>query len=501
MTEPHLFVIHGATGDLSKRKLLPSMYEIMAEAGITDQSILLGVSSRDLDDTDYRDFARNSLAEAGIDDYEPWCDERVYFQKIARDEEDFSALADKIAAIESAHRLPGNRIFYLALPPKAFPRVIAGLSAAGLNRGPGWTRLVIEKPFGRDLASAHELNELVHSHFDEKQVYRIDHYLGKETVRNLLAFRFANMLFESNWNRDRVDAIEINVAESLGIGGRAAYYDGAGVVRDMLQNHLTQLLALVAMEAPNSFEAESIRDAKVQLLEAVRPIELDELTFGQYGPGTSDGVPVPGYRDEPDVPADSTTPTYISVRIDIDNWRWEGVPFYLRTGKRMPAKSSQIVIRFRPPPICVFHGKRDKCAQHQNVVRLILQPNEGFEVHFDVKSPGDSLHLVEKKLRFMYADEFDRLPDAYQTLLYDIMQGDQTLFVRADEVEASWRLYDPIIAAAEQGHPLDVYEAGTWGPPRRHTPIQWAEGPIRGETRTSPQAAIPPVISPDRAGQ
>jgi glucose-6-phosphate 1-dehydrogenase len=488
MIESHLFVIYGGTGDLSRRKLLPSMYQNMIETGIADRSVLLGVSSRDLDDDGYRDFAREALGGAGIDDAGPWCDKRVYFQQVKRNE-GLGGLADKIAAIETTHRLPGNRVFYLAVPPDAVPRITTGLSKAGLNQSQGWTRVVIEKPFGRDLESARTLNALVHRHFDEGQIYRIDHYLGKETVRNLLAFRFANMLFESSWSRDRVDAIEITVAETLGIGNRAAYYDRAGVIRDMLQNHLTQLLALVAMEAPHSFEPEAIRDAKVQLLNSVRHIDLGELTLGQYASGQLNGDVVPGYREEDHVPDDSATPTYTSLRIDIDNWRWQGVPFYLRTGKRMPAKSSQIVIRFRPPPICLFHGKRDQCAEHQNSIKLILQPNEGFEVSFDVKTPGDALHLVEKQLRFMYADEFDHLPDAYQTLLLDIIQGDQTLFVRADEVEASWRLYDPVLNAAADGHPLLPYSAGTWGPSGRHTPIQTAAGPIRGEVRTSPQAA------------
>jgi glucose-6-phosphate 1-dehydrogenase len=491
MTQPHLFVIYGGTGDLARRKLLPSMYQIMVESGRAEESVLLGVSSRDLDDDAYRAFARKALSEAGIDDVDIWCDQRVYFQQVGRDE-GLGGLADKIASIETIHRLPGNRVFYLALPPTAVPGVATALSKAGLSQSPGWTRVVVEKPFGRDLESARSLNGLIHRHFNESQIYRIDHYLGKETVRNLLAFRFANMLFESSWNRDRVDAIEITVAESLGIGGRATYYDDAGVIRDMLQNHLTQLLALVAMEAPHSFEPEAIRDAKVQLLDAIRHIDLDELTLGQYGAGQIDDVPVPGYREEERVPSDSDTPTYISLRIDIDNWRWQGVPFYLRTGKRLPAKSSQIVIRFRPPPICLFHGKRDKCVEHQNLIKLIIQPNEGFEVAFDVKTPGDALSLVEKQLRFTYADAFDPLPDAYQTLLLDIIQGDQTLFVRADEVEASWRLYDPVLEAAERGHPLTTYAAGTWGPSGRHTPIQWAAGPIRGEVRTSPQAAATP---------
>jgi len=493
MTEPHLFIIYGGTGDLARRKLLPSMYQIMVDSGLAEDSVLLGVSSRELDDDGYRSFARRALSETGIEDAAKWCDQRVYFQAVAHNE-GLGALADKIAAIETTHRLPGNRVFYFALPPNAVPDVAVALSTAGLSRSPGWTRVVIEKPFGRDLASARSLNNLIHRHFDESQIYRIDHYLGKETVRNLLAFRFANMLFEASWNRDRVDAIEITVAESLGIEGRAAYYDAAGVIRDMLQNHLTQLLALVAMEAPHSFEPEAIRDAKVQLLGAIRTIDLDELTLGQYGSGTVDGRPVPGYREEERVPSDSETPTYVSMRIDIDNWRWQGVPFYLRTGKRMPVKSSQIVIRFRPPPICLFHGKRDKCVEHQNLIKLIIQPNEGFEVSFDVKTPGDALTLVEKQLRFMYADAFDPLPDAYQTLLLDVIQGDQTLFVRADEVEASWRLYDPVVEATALGHALTTYPAGSWGPSGRHTPIQWASGPIRGEVRTSPQA---PSTGPD----
>jgi glucose-6-phosphate 1-dehydrogenase len=458
----------------------------MVEAGISDEAVLLGVASQDHDDAGYRNAARKSLGDAGLDNVDAWCDDRVYYQQVERGEPSLGRLADKIAAIETKHRLPGNRVFYLALPPVAFPTVITAISKAGLNQSPGWTRLVIEKPFGRDLGSAGELNALVHRHFDERQIYRIDHYLGKETVRNLLAFRFANMLFESSWNRDRIDAVEITVAESLGIGTRAAYYDNAGVIRDMLQNHLTQLLALVAMEAPYSFEAEAIRHEKVQLLNAVRTIDLNELTLGQYGPEDPAGQGMRGYRDEERVADESTTPTYISLKIEIDNWRWQGVPFYLRTGKRLGDKSSQIVIRFRPPPICLFHGKRDQCEEHQNIIKLILQPNEGFEVHFDVKSPGETLQLLQKQLRFTYADEFDRLPDAYQTLISDIMQGDQTLFVRSDEVEASWRLYDPLIEAAANGHTLQTYPAGSWGPAGRHMPIQWAEGPIRAEVTTNP---------------
>ena len=487
MPEPHLFVIFGGTGDLARRKLLPSMYRNLVDSGSAEQSVVLGVSSADLSDAHYRELARDALGVAGFDGAAAWCDDRVYFQQITRNEPTLERLADKIAAVEEEHGLPGNRIFYLALPPIAFPKVISDISATGLNNGTGWTRLVIEKPFGRDLDSARKLNDLVHQHFREDQVYRIDHYLGKETVRNLLAFRFANLLFETSWNRDRIDAVEITVAESLGIGGRAAYYDSAGVVRDMVQNHLAQLLALIAMEAPHSFEADAIRDEKVQLLKSIRRIDLEELTLGQYGRGEVDGATVPAYREEDGVAADSTTPTYISLRIDIDNWRWQGVPFYVRTGKRLPEKNSHVAVRFRPPPTCLFHGELDECEAHQNVIKLILQPNEGFEIHFDVKTPGEALHLIGERLRFMYADRFDKIPDAYQTLILDIMNGDQTLFVRADEVEESWRLFDPVVAAAAAGHSLHPYSAGTWGPKGRHTPIEWAAGPIRGEITKSPR--------------
>jgi glucose-6-phosphate 1-dehydrogenase len=461
---------------------------MLETTGVSGESAVLGIASKPWSNDDYRKLARQSLAEAGISDAAAWCDDRVFYHQVERGAPSLDPLAQRIAAIEDDLGLPGNRVIYLALPPNAFPKVIGDLSKVGLNQSAGWTRLVIEKPFGRDLQSAQELNQLVHRHFDEHQVYRIDHYLGKETVRNLLAFRFANLLFETSWNRDRIDAVEITVAETLGIGNRAAYYDNAGVVRDMMQNHLTQLLALVAMEAPHSFEADAIRDEKVQLLKSIRQIDLEEVTFGQYGPGaTAEGEPLVGYADEAGVPEGSRTPTYVSLRVDIDNWRWQGVPFYLRTGKRLPEQNSHIAIRFRPPPTCLFHGRLDECEAHQNVIKLILQPNEGFELYFDVKAPGEALNLTEERLRFMYADRFDEIPDAYRTLIRDVIEGDQTLFVRADEVEESWRLFDPVIAAATNGHPVHEYAAATWGPEGRHTPIEWATGPIRGEVTKSPR--------------
>jgi glucose-6-phosphate 1-dehydrogenase len=464
----HLFVIHGGTGDLARRKLLPSLYRIMTETdGSSGCVALLGVGSTPLDDGGYRQWARTALQESGIDDRDlaAWCDRTVFYQQVPRGTEDLGALAARIDEVETTLGLPGNRVFHLALPPVALPAIVTALGAQGLNTSPGWTRLIVEKPFGRDLASARELNLLLHRHYTEQQIYRIDHYLGKETVQNLLAFRFANPLFEWSWNRDRISAVEITVAEDLGIGTRAGYYDHTGAVRDMVQNHLTQLVTLVAMEAPTSFAADAIRTEKVQVLEAVRAIDLSDVVLGQYAGGVVSGAPAPGYLEEPNVPANSRTATFAGLRLWIDTWRWSGVPFYLRTGKRLPRKTTQIAITFHQPPVCLFHGVADECKAHRNVVLLILQPDEGFEVRFDVKAPGEALQLDSWPLRFGYGEAFESLPDAYQTLLLDVMEGDQTLFVRADEVEASWRLYAPILEAEMDAElPVHPYPAGTWGP-------------------------------------
>jgi len=461
--EPHLFAIFGATGDLTKRKLIPSIFRVMTEDGVADTHNLLGVARSEWTDGQFREYTSKALHDAGHDGrlVDEWCKNRVFYESTPRGTKDLEGLRSRIEQIEADLGLPGNRVFYLALPPDAFATVIDQLGAAGLNRGPGWTRIVIEKPFGDDLASARELNARVHEHFEESQVYRIDHYLGKETVQNLLAFRFANLLFESAWNRDRVGAIEITVAESLGTEGRADYYDDSGVLRDMVQNHITQLISLITMEAPHAFEADAIRSEKVDVLQAVSPISLDKIVYGQYEGGVIDEVAVPGYRDDPDVADDSNTPTFVAIQLGIANWRWQGVPIYVRTGKRLPAKTTQIAVTFRRPPVCIFHGVEDDCEAHQNVVILILQPNEGFEVRFDVKAPGSPLHLESQPLHFSYEEAFAALPDAYQTLILDVMEGDQTLFVRSDEVEASWALYTPVLEADIPVHP---YAAGTWGP-------------------------------------
>ncbi|MDH3308250.1 MAG: glucose-6-phosphate dehydrogenase [Acidimicrobiia bacterium] len=461
--EPHLFVIFGATGDLTGRKLIPSIFRVLTEDGVAAAHNLLGVARTNWSDDDFRQYTNESLHGAGYDGslVEEWCRERVFYHPTPGDSTDLESLRERIESIEADLGLPGNRVFYLALPPAAFGKVIDQLGDAGLASGPGWTRLVVEKPFGHDAATAHDLNARIHAHFEEHQVYRIDHYLGKETVQNLLAFRFANLLFESAWNRDRVDHIEITVAESLGTEGRAGYYDNSGVLRDMVQNHITQLLSLITMEAPNAFEADEIRSEKVDVLQAIAPIDVARVVYGHYETGIVDGEPVPGYREDPDVADDSQTPTFVALRLAIDNWRWQGVPIFIRTGKRLPHKTTQIAVTFQRPPVCIFHGVRDDCIVHQNVAILTLQPNEGFEVRFDVKAPGSPLTLVTQPLHFDYDEAFEKIPDAYQTLILDVMEGDQTLFVRSDEVETSWELYTPLL---EADIPVLPYAAGTWGP-------------------------------------
>ncbi len=319
---------------------------------------------------------------------------------------------------------------------------------------------MIEKPFGRDLPSARALNEVVHHYFKESQVYRIDHYLGKETVQNLLVFRLANGIFESLWNRNHVESVQILVAEELGVEDRAGYYDKAGALRDMVQNHLTQLFTLIAMEVPYAIEAEAIRAEKIKVLKSLSPISAKDVVFGQYAPGQADGRKVPGYLEEPGVPADSTTETYISLKLALDNWRWQGVPFYIRTGKRLEKRLTQISVTFRRPPVCMFQSM-GMCLLHSNVLLMTLQPDEGFALHFDVKAPGEPFDLKTFPLSFRYGDAFTKLPEAYETLLLDVMVGDQTLFVHADEVEASWSFYETLLEGERHIHP---YTAGSWGP-------------------------------------
>ncbi len=462
--EPALFVIVGGRGDLARRKLLPAVARLIAKDAIQKQFHVLAVGRKSYSDEEYRDWAQEGLLLAGLDpeDIAQWCQESLHFQSSSEEAGGWKAVRDKIENIEAEHALPGNRLFYLAIPPRAFQAVIEGLGDVGLNHAAGYTRLVVEKPFGRDLASAQELNELVHRHFDERQVYRIDHYLGKETVQNLLVFRFANALFESSWNRERVKSVEITVAESLGLEGRASYYDSAGAMRDMIQNHVTQVMSLVAMEAPARLDADSIRDEKLKVLRSILPIALEDVVFGQYSGGTVDDEIVEGYLEEPDVSDDSVTATSVALRLYVDNWRWQGVPFYLRTGKRFPERLTQIAVRFREPPVSLFEPGAASEVRSDAII-ITLQPDEGFELYFDVKTPAAEMQLKTLPLEFRYSDEFGTLPGAYETLVEDILMGDQTLFVRADEVEEAWRLYQPIL---DNPPAPERYASGTWGPPR-----------------------------------
>jgi glucose-6-phosphate 1-dehydrogenase len=462
--EPQLFVIFGGTGDLAARKLLPAL-ERLAERGlIGDRWAVLGVArDPERDDASFRGWAREALEESGAaaEEAATWCDRRLFYQPLPDGTpEDYLALAARIQRLEEDLDLPGNRIFYLALPPGAFPGTISGLGEAGLNRSAGWTRLVIEKPFGRDLRSARELNALAHRYYEEQQLYRIDHYLGKETVQNLIVFRFANAVFESIWNRDRIENVQITVAESLGVEQRAGYYDRSGALRDMVQNHVTQLVSLIGMEAPVVFDAETVRREKIKVLKSLDEIRADDVVFGQYGAGAAEGVEVPGYRQEPGVPTGSTTETFVALRLRLNSWRWQGVPFYLRTGKRLNRRLTQIAVVFREAPVCLFESL-GACTPDSNVLLLTLQPDEGFVLCFSVKEPGDQMSLRTLPLRFHYGEAFGEIPEAYETLLLDVLQGDQTLFVHADEAEASWRHYAPLL---ESDQPVEEYAAGSWGP-------------------------------------
>ncbi|HKX45252.1 MAG TPA: glucose-6-phosphate dehydrogenase, partial [Planctomycetota bacterium] len=339
---------------------------------------------------------------------------------------------------------------------------VRGLAGAGLaaDAPGGWTRVVVEKPFGQDLASAQALVDALHRDFGERQIFRIDHYLGKETVQNLLAFRFGNAIFESLWNRDRIQSVEIQVAEDLGVGTRAGYYDRSGALRDMVQNHLVQMLALVAMEVPPVLGAESVRYEKAKVLQSIAALRPKDVVYGRYEEGTVGGSRAVGYLEEEGVPRGSRTETFVALRVDVMNWRWQGVPFYLRTGKRLARRMTRIGVRFKDSPVCMFEYE-GLCKISSNVLVITLQPDEGFSLYIDVKRPGVATDLRRIPLSFRYSDLFDSLPEAYETLLLDVLRGDQTLFVHADEVLGSWKLFEPLLAEPRELHP---YPAGSWGP-------------------------------------
>ncbi len=468
--------IFGASGDLAYRKLAPSLFALYCNDLLPDDFFILGAARHDFDEEDFRAHIRKGVEQFGR--FKPsknpqWeaFESRLFYQQLFYDDpDDFQTLRERLEALEKQLGVAPNRLFYLAIPPTVYTKVVENLGAAGLSRQSqeGFARIIIEKPFGTDLQSAEELNRRIHNVFSEDQVYRIDHYLGKETVQNLLVFRFANAIFEPLWNRHYVDHVQISVLESVAVGRRGSYYDQAGVMRDMFQNHLMQLLALTAMEPPNAWDATQLRDEKVKVLRAVRaPSTPGALRTNsvraQYRSLDGSG---PTYRQEPGVDPKSETPTYAALTLYIDNWRWQGVPFYLRSGKALAGKTTEIFIQFREVPHLLFNSNVADLAP--NALSICLQPHEGFHLRFQTKAPGAGMYTQDVNMRFDFSTAFGEkaLPLAYERLLLDAILGDASLFSREDEIMASWRLIDVILAGWEtgEGPPLTFYEPDSWGP-------------------------------------
>jgi len=483
--DPCAFVILGARGDLTRRKLVPALYNLFRHGLLSTDTVFLGVARAEGTAEEFRARLRKEIREFATVEVDEalWREFEERFDYVGGDlaaPSTYERLAERLREVEARHRTGGNALFYLATPPSLFAEIVEHAGRAGLSREEGgrFRRFVIEKPFGRDLDSARELTRRLSSVLAEHQIYRIDHYLGKETVQNILVFRFANGIFEPIWNRRYVDHIQITVAETLGVEGRGGYYDSAGALRDILQNHMFQLLALVAMEPPISFEAEPVRDEKVKVLKAVRPMSPEEIlqrtVRGQYGEGFYEGRKVPPYRAEPSVPPNSNTETYAAVKLYVDNWRWSGVPFYLRTGKRLPKRTTHIVVHMRRPPLSAFGATPIEQIDPNRIV-IQIQPDEGIRIEMKAKQPGSRIALANVNLEFSYK-ELGEVEEAtgYERLLYDCMIGDATLFHRSDMVEASWRIATPILDVWGSLPPRDFpnYPAFTWGPPAADQLIQ-----------------------------
>ncbi len=471
---PTAMVVFGASGDLTRRKLFASLFQLFNRGLLSEQFYLLGAGRKKLSDKTFRQAAKQAIQEnsdnLSVEEIETFLSKLYY---TSGDYDNISFYADtkaRLAELDKKYKVDGSHIFYLAVPPFLYTTIVEQLGSSGLSCLDGFDskhqpRLVVEKPFGFSLQSALKLDNKIHRCFNESRIYRIDHYLGKETVQNILMFRFANAIFEPIWNRNYIDHIQITIAESIGIEHRGGYYDKAGALRDMFQNHMLQMLALAAMEPPTSFEADSIRDEKVKLLRSIRPFSRKpaaNVVRGRYGPGMIDGKEVAGYRDEPRIESDSRTETFVAVKLFIDNWRWKDVPFYLRTGKRLAEKDTEIAITFKKVPHSMFasSGLSDMTP---NILVLQIQPEEGISLSFQAKYPGSKICMSTLNMNFSYQSVFGvHMPEAYQRLLLDCMVGDQTLFTRQDDVEVTWRLLTPILQAWERDDSMPYeYPAGS----------------------------------------
>jgi glucose-6-phosphate 1-dehydrogenase len=476
VAEPCTVILFGASGDLAKRKVIPALYDLAIHEALGPRYALVGFARTPMTDESFRTTvgdAAKSISEVGPIDPKQWdgfASNLFYNPGDYNNQEAYAQLAKRLVELESSRNLGGNRLFYLSTPPEVYPDIVEQLGRAGLAHPASpnsWVRIIIEKPFGRDLASAKELNQIVLNVFEEKQVYRIDHYLGKDTVQNLLVLRFGNGIFEPLWNRNYVDHVQITAAETLGVERRGGFYETAGALRDMIQSHVLQLTSLVAVEPPASFDANAVRNEKLKVLQSIRPFNLEmvaqSVVRGQYAPGNVSDKSVPGYRQEPNVNPASRTETFVSAKLLIDNWRWAGVPFYLRTGKRLAKRTTEIMIEFRRAPHMVF---REREVEPNRLV-LNIQPDEGISVSFGAKRPGTEMNIGNVTMDFSYRQGFGGASrSAYATLLNDCVRGDATLFDRGDSVEAAWSLVDPILdvwSAARTGT-VPQYASGSWGP-------------------------------------